>query len=106
MTFDNSQKKNKKTDPFRDSDSNNFYRALLDDLITFVSVLDKDGTVLLCNNSPLIIGGLKLEDVLGKKFYDAAWFSLTRDGIMHDIKQCAAGKKPCVRFNIWHTMEA
>ncbi len=73
--------------------NDNFYRTLLDDMVTFVAVLDASGTVIFCNNSPLTIGGLKLEDIKGKKFYDAPWFTETREGIMHDIKQCAAGKK-------------
>lgn len=71
-----------------------FYKALLDDMVTFVAVLDPSGNVIFVNNTPLIMAGLKLEDVKGKKFYDAPWWTYadaTRDAIKHDIEQCALG---------------
>lgn len=73
--------------------NDNFYRALLDDMITFVAVLDSEGIILFINNSPLTVGGLKLEDVIGKKFCDSACFTEIREVIKYDIEQCAAGKK-------------
>ena len=96
MTFKNDRRKG---DRRQDQNNNTllindaFYKALLDDMVTFVAVLDPKGIFLFCNNSPLTTGGLKLEDVLGKNFCDASWFTETREAIKHDIEQCAAGKK-------------
>ena len=47
-----------------------FYKSLLDDMLTFVGVLDKTGTIIFANNTPLILAGITLDEVIGKKFWD------------------------------------
>ncbi|MCP3921824.1 MAG: PAS domain S-box protein [Desulfobacterales bacterium] len=72
----------------------NFYKTLLDDMVTFVALLDRTGTVIFVNNTPLILGGLTLEEVKGNKFWDTRWWSHsneTRNKIKDDVQVCATG---------------
>jgi two-component system, sensor histidine kinase PdtaS len=50
-----------------------FYEGILNDMITFVAVLDLSGDVIFVNNTPLTVGGIELEEIRGKKFFDAFW---------------------------------
>jgi PAS domain S-box-containing protein len=75
--------------------SEHFYKALLDDMVTFVAVLDLSGNIIFVNNTPLIVAGITLEEIKGTKFWDAAWWSHSneaRNTIKDDIEQCALGK--------------
>lgn len=49
--------------------------ALLDDMHTFVALLDLDGRILFVNHLPLKISNLKLEDIQQMHFSDAPWWS-------------------------------
>ena len=72
-----------------------FQEALLNDMHTFVAVLDTSGGVIFVNNTPLKLSRLKLEDVIGKKFFDAPWWTHSdkvKNMVMQDIEQCASGK--------------
>ena len=72
-----------------------FHEGLLNDMITFVAVLDPSGDVIFVNNTPLTVGGIKLEDIIGKKFFDAFWWTHSaevREMIKRDIEQCASGE--------------
>jgi len=72
-----------------------FQEGLLNDMITFVAVLDPSGDVIFVNNTPLTVGGIKLEDIRGKKFFDAFWWTHSdevREMIKRDIEQCASGE--------------
>ena len=72
-----------------------FQRKLLDDMLTFVAILSPDGDVVFVNNTPLKVGGLKLENVVGKKFYDAPWWTHradVREAVISDIGRCAKGE--------------
>jgi len=71
-----------------------FQEALLNDMLTFVGILEPNGNVIFINNTPLKVGGLELKNLKGKKFYDASWWTHSdkvRETIKHDVKQCAAG---------------
>ncbi|NNF98055.1 MAG: PAS domain S-box protein, partial [Desulfobacteraceae bacterium] len=77
------------------SDDLHFFKALLDDMVTFVAVLDPSGTVIFVNNTPLDLAGVTLDEVKGKKFWDAHWWSYADDArntIKHDVQVCAAGE--------------
>lgn len=50
-------------------------RDLLDNLFAFVGILDLDGVLRWANRSPLEAAGLTLDDVRGKRFEDAYWWS-------------------------------
>ena len=72
-----------------------FHEGLLNDMITFVAVLDPSGDIIFVNNTPLSVGGIKLEDIIGKKFFDAFWWTHSdevREMIKRDIEQCASGE--------------
>jgi len=72
-----------------------FQEQLLNDMVTFVAVLNPSGNVIFVNNTPLKVGGLKLKDVIGKNFFDASWWTHSddvRNTVINDIKQCALGK--------------
>ncbi len=52
---------------------------VLDNLFTFVGVMEVDGTLTDANKAPLEAAGLCLDDVRGKKFWDTYWWS-------HDVE--------------------
>ena len=47
---------------------------VLDNLFTFVGVLELDGTLSHANKAPLEAAGITIEDVRGKKVWDCFWF--------------------------------
>ena len=72
-----------------------FQQELLNGMVTFVAVLKPDGSVIFVNNTPLQIGGFKLEDVIGKKFFDTPWWTHSdevRNIIINDVKLCSSGE--------------
>ncbi|MDQ7069121.1 MAG: PAS domain-containing protein [Sulfurimonas sp.] len=52
---------------FFEANDSEFFEALLDDMITFVAVLDKSGTILFVNNTPLKAVGVSLSRVTREK---------------------------------------
>ncbi|MEF9427016.1 MAG: ATP-binding protein, partial [Candidatus Mariimomonas ferrooxydans] len=76
-------------------ESEKFFSGTLNDLLTFVGVLDPDGKVIFVNNTPIEIAGIKLEDVMGKMFYDTYWWAYSEEAqqtIKEDIERCASGE--------------
>ncbi len=72
-----------------------FFSGTLNDMLTFVAVLEPDGKVIFVNNTPLDAAGIKLEDVIGKRLYDAYWFRYSekaKQTIKGDITACVSGK--------------
>ncbi len=70
-------------------------QKLLDDMITFVAVLDKSGTIIFVNNTPLKAVGMTLDSLTGKKFWDAAWWTYSDAAvktIKTDCEKCAKGE--------------
>ena len=51
----------------------------LDNLVTFVGALDIDGTLTFMNKKPAEALGAKKEDFIGKKLWEAEWFSYNKD---------------------------
>lgn len=49
-------------------------RSVIDSMFAFVGVLDVDGCLLEVNQAALGVGGLTREDVIGRFFWDCAWF--------------------------------
>lgn len=54
-------------------------RRVLDQLFAFVGVLTLDGEVDYANRAPLDAAGLRLEDVAGRPFWEAPWWSYDTD---------------------------
>ena len=72
-----------------------FFSGTLNDMLTFVAVLEPDGDIIFVNNTPLKIAGMNLEDIIGKKFYDTYWWEYSDEAkqtIREDIKLAASGK--------------
>ena len=72
-----------------------FLFGTLNDMLTFVAVLEPDGRVIFVNNTPLEVAGIKQEEVIGTMFYDAYWWAYSEEAkqmIKEDITACASGK--------------
>lgn len=50
-------------------------RHIMDNQLSFVAQLDRDGSVMDCNQSALKAAGLNASDVIGKKFWECDWGS-------------------------------
>lgn len=73
----------------------NFLTGVLDDMLTFVAVLEPDGRVVFVNNTPLALIDTTLEEVQGSMFPDLKFWSLSsqlRERIEQDIMLCAGGE--------------
>ena len=78
-----------------DHQNSEFYKSLLDDMITFVAVLDPDGNIQFVNNTSLKLAGITLEEVEGTKLWNAYWWSYSDnaiESIRADVAICAAGE--------------
>ena len=76
-------------------ESEKFFSGTLNDMLSFVAVLEPDGKLIFVNNTPLDVAGIRLNDVKGKMFYDAFWWQYSaeaRQQIKEDIEICAIGK--------------
>ena len=72
-----------------------FFSGTLNDMLTLVSVLDTDGNIIFINNTSLKTAGVKLEDVIGEKFYDTYWWEYSDEAkqtIKEDIELASSGK--------------
>ena len=56
-----------------------YLKVILDNLFTYVALLDTQGVVLEVNKAPLIRAGFQREDVIGKYFFDAPWWTYDVD---------------------------
>lgn len=69
--------------------------AVLDDMYTFVAVLDPKGHIHFTNNTPLQASEISFSDVQGKKLCDAYWWEYSkdvRDEIDELISRCINGE--------------
>ncbi len=76
-------------------------RRVLDQLFAFVGVMSPDGTLLEANHAPLEAAGISEEDVLGKVFWEAYWWSYDADvqaRLREAVAEAAAGK--VVRYDV------
>lgn len=67
---------------------------VLDNLFTFVGVLELDGTLSHANRAPLEAAGLTLDAVAGKKVWDTYWFAhdpQLQQQLQQDINACLTG---------------
>ncbi|WP_162176710.1 PAS domain S-box protein [Hyphomonas beringensis] len=76
-------------------------RRILDNVVALVGLLRPDGTVLESNKPSLMAGGLQRQDVVGKKFWECAWWSYDPDvqaSIRDAVMRAAAGEQ--MRFDV------
>ncbi|NHQ84830.1 PAS domain-containing protein [Iodobacter sp. HSC-16F04] len=74
---------------------------VLDNLFSFVGVLELDGTLSEANLAPLLAAGLSIDDVRGKKFWDCYWWSYDeaiQARLIDAISRCRQGET--VRYDV------
>ena len=76
-------------------------RRVIDHMLGFVGVLDKDGTLTEANQTALAVGGVTREDVIGKKFWECYWWNYN-DEVMERLKRSItqAAKGAIVRYDV------
>jgi PAS domain S-box-containing protein len=78
-----------------------FTRAVLNNLFTFVGVLKPDGTLLEANTAPLAAAGITLADVQGRKFWDCHWWNYSTQAQAQVREACAAAARgETVRYDV------
>ncbi len=71
-------------------------RAILNSLISFVTLLTPDGIVIEVNDSALAIANLSASDVIGKHFWDTYWWSHdadAREELRRSVLKAAQGAR-------------
>jgi PAS domain S-box-containing protein len=78
------------------------WRAILDRLHAFVGLLSPDGTVLSANQAPLEASGLTVAQVVGRRFWDCAWwaFDAATARLIESVCGQVAGDGVTRRFDI------
>ena len=70
-------------------------RNILDSLFAFVGVYDLEGNLIEANRAPLDAAGLARDDVIGKPFWDAYWWSYspqTQEQVRSTLARAARGE--------------
>ncbi len=69
------------------------FGAIFDSAFQFIGLLSRDGRLLEANRTALEFGGVRAEDVIGKPFWEAPWWSLSAESQMQlqDAVARAAG---------------
>lgn len=71
-------------------------RSILNNVVAFVALLTPEGTLLETNDLSLEIIGLQPSDVIGKPFWEGAWWSHDsdlQDRLRHSIARAAKGER-------------
>jgi diguanylate cyclase (GGDEF)-like protein/PAS domain S-box-containing protein len=74
-------------------ESTRHFRQILDNLFTYVSLLDENCILLEINKAPLYRGGYRREDVIGRYFYDAPWWTYDAAVRLQLIEACEAARQ-------------
>lgn len=77
------------------------FRAIFESQYQFIGLMKPDGTLIEANRAALEFGGLRQEDVLGKPFWCARWWTLspeTQERLREAIRTAAAGE--FVRYDV------
>ncbi len=76
-------------------------RILLDDMYQFVALLDVQGTLLEVNRAALDGGGIRLQDIQGKPFWEARWWQVSPDTVQRQREVCArAAQGEFIRYDV------
>ena len=70
-------------------------RQLINQLVAFVAVLDRDGRIKDVDEAALAVAGLALDDVIGMHFWEAAWWNydpFVQEQMRDDIARAAKGE--------------
>lgn len=83
------------------ADRESHLRRVIDNMLGFVGELDLDGVLKEVNSTALTAGGLQRDDVIGKPFWDCAWWNYDRqvqDELRSAFIQAKAGET--VRYDV------
>lgn len=86
-------------------DTSRRFRAIFDQSINLIGVMDPQGTLLDINNLALELSGASREEVLGKPFWEGPWWRhdpVARDRLREAVARVARGGEP-VQFETTHT---
>jgi PAS domain S-box-containing protein len=89
-----------RTLPHLNDPDRNLLRAVIDSLFAFVGLLAPDGTVMEANRAALDAAAIDADDVLGRPFWEAHWWSWSghEQRRLRDAVRRAAGGEP-VRYD-------
>ncbi len=79
-------------------------RVAFDEMYQFVSLCLPDGTLLDVNQPALDAGGVRREDVIGRPFWDARWWTVspgTQDALRAAFARAAAGEFVRYEADVW-----
>ena len=71
------------------------YSGTLNDMLSFIGLLDQSGKIILANNTSMRVANLKPTDVIGKKIHETYWWQYSEDAkktIKKAVNECAGGK--------------
>jgi PAS domain S-box-containing protein len=79
------------------------FRAIFDQTYQFIGLMDLDGTLLEANRTARNFLGLEEEDVLGRPFWETAWWTHSPE-LQEKVRDAVAraGKGEFVRFEAYH----
>jgi PAS domain S-box-containing protein len=82
-------------------ESASLVRRVIDSLVSFVGIMEPDGTLIDANKAPLDAAGIELADVQGRKFWDCFWWSYDSD-IQQQLREAvkAAAQGETVRYDV------
>ncbi len=76
-------------------------RVVLDEMYQFVALLDVEGRLLEVNRAALDGGGIRFEEIEGKPFWTAHWWTIspqTQDALERAVRRAAAGE--FIRYDV------
>ncbi|WP_373492670.1 PAS domain S-box protein [Aquiflexum sp.] len=71
------------------------FKGIFDSTFQFIGFLSPDGTLLEANQTAIDFTGLEPDDLIGKKFWDCYWWSMseeTQEGLKSNIAKAAKGE--------------
>ncbi|MFN1834147.1 PAS domain S-box protein [Balneola sp. MJW-20] len=77
------------------------FESIFNSTYNFIGLIEPDGTLIDANRSALDFGGFTIDDVRGKKFFDAPWWSLSeeiRNQLIEAIAKASDGE--FVRYDV------
>jgi PAS domain S-box-containing protein len=80
------------------------FRGIFNSAFQFIGLLETDGTLIEANSTALNFSNLKPEDVVGKKFWDCYWWTIsdeTQDKLRRSIEKAAQGETIIYEVAVW-----
>lgn len=68
------------------AESEQRFRAMFNSAFQFIGLMHPDGTLIEANQTALDFGGLQLDEVIGKPFWEAPWWTISQ-GIQQQLRE-------------------